>query len=343
MSLSSLRKTFRTKAAKQLRKATLLVTFSLAATGCATQDQNKPEPLYQANITAHSYNPNEMKQKLPTLWQSLILMEKLPLTGKPVYDAITNPDNQIISGIFYTDISGASVSYYINKTVNIADNVSPTIVFHEYFHAMQDIGGQNTKLGKLTQKDALVFFLMTEASAVAYELAARQEAKNHNLRFQENAFRTYSHKIMNMEAFDRGYKAAWRQHPEMESSAREAAALAAGGKEVVRILLSGKDSRWKETYAKNALENIKRNMHIFRHDQLKTGQKYEALRSEIYAQRGYVSPQINLIPDEYLGPHAATYIDQSFRAIGLHETTPPPEAQVVTPPKQAQAAPFIRS
>lgn len=331
------------KIKKLLHKGTLLAAFSLAVAGCTTTNQGTDElkPLQKANVTASTSNPDEMKKKVPTIWQDLSLMAKLPLTGKPVYDAVTNPGNRITSGLFYTDWYAPSVSHYLNRMVSIADNSGTGTAFHEYFHARQDVGEKFSQVDALTQKDALVCHLMEEAAATAYELAAQREAKNLKLRFKDSRLITSSQQIRtlesssqrltNIEAFNRGYNQAWEKNAGMDPAAREAAAIAAGGKEVVRNLLSGRDARWCEVYRAQAMESIRLNIHLFRNDALKTGEKYEARRAEMYTAMGYVSPQINLIPDEYLGPGAAASIDRCINAVGLRLITAPVSVQQTAP------------
>lgn len=117
---------------------------------------------------------------------------------------------------------------------------------------------------------------------------------------------------------------------------REAKALEAGGKAVVRHLLEGKDSAWKNAYAQMTVFNINNNLQFFKNDGRENKPGYEGRRSAIYLNEGYIGPKINFIPDEYLGPDAAQKIDECIRTMGFKFSAVP----AATPPSTSGKSPF---
>lgn len=323
---SSPGKRLKKKAANFLRKGMLITTFGAAA-GCSTVPRDyldKELATRQPDVYADTSNVVDFEKKIPSMAKDFSLMSRLPLTGRPVYDLLKNPDNQIRSAMYYTDDTSAStINYYVDNLVVVSSHASTTVTLHEYFHASQNIDKASLRTYSLTQKDAMISVLLTEAAAIAYELAARQESENHRLQFRDTNYRTYSDHEENKSAFRSAYNQAWSQHPELDTRTREAKALEAGGKAVVRRLLAGKSATWKETYQSLTVKHISKNLHAFKNDAAKITPQYTELRNEVYARTGHVSSEINFIPDEYLGPQAAEHIDSTLKTMGLREISQP--------------------
>jgi hypothetical protein len=190
-------------------------------------------------------NLQELAEKAPRLARDLAVMRQLPLTGRPVYDMVRDPANGIHSCLFPVPPKSGSTSTYQDKKARIARASGTSTSFHEYFHAWQDKQEGRNDMFTLTQKDSIAANLLKEASAVAYELASRQEAENRGLRFydtpdvvetrEQGGVRyttTYTEtspakNIENRKAFKEAYDAAFAASAGLDAQAREAKALEA--------------------------------------------------------------------------------------------------------------------
>lgn len=294
-----------------------LPTGSLTDNGFQ-DDQMAPE------ASAMTSDLNAVSKNLPQLARDLAIMQKLPLTGRPVYDAIVNPANGIKSTLFPVPPKSGSTSTYQDKHARIGRGTATSTAFHEYFHAYQDMTEQGPGMFGLTVKDAAIADFLSEASAVAYEIASRKEAEKLGLQFRATPvyqerdangnITTYtitssSTNPENLRAFDAAYNAALAQNQS------EAKALEAGGKAVVRRLLDAQDNQWRATYAQVAIININNNLHAFREDGQSAG--YTDKRVGVFQRQGQLGNTLNFIPDEFLGPQANAAIDKTFKAMGL--------------------------
>ena len=275
----------------------------------------------------------DVEQNMPQIFRDLSLMEKLPLTGKCIYDILKDPANGITTHLVPVPDGEPLNSHYYPDINNaeIARGAGTLSTFLEYFHAAQDVNDGDVDEPVLTMKDAVVAALLVEASAVAYQLAARQEAENHNVKLFDTKTIvkvapggetvTYSTKYTsdNPEtriAFYDAYIAAWKKNAGADAQSREAKSLEAGGKAVVRHLLDGKDAQWKEAYMQQTILNmIKMDAAVFLDDGRESKPGYKDRRSDFYTKQGGVLPQINFIPEEYLGADADQYIDKCFNGM----------------------------
>ncbi len=289
----------------------------------AEQDQTLPE------ATALNADLTAMAARTPELARDIATMGRLPITGAGIYNALKDPANGIQSTLFPVPKGEGSTSSYQNKQVRVARGAGTHTSFHEYFHAWQDMThGQNTMFN-LSMRDAVIANLLTESSAVAYEMASQREAQNHGIPYtgprvyteqQGNSTVTMTTKSpssdpANIAAFNKAYDAAWAANADANAQTREANALAAGGQAVVRRLLDGQDASWRFTYVQVAVGNINNNLHAFQAKETDAG--YAAKRDAVFAHEGRVSPQLNFVPAEYLGPDAAQQIEKTFNGMGF--------------------------
>ena len=294
---------------------------------------------------ASNDNLREVEQNTPQIFRDLSLMEKLPLTGKYIYGILKNPANGIMTCLVPVPEGEPLNSHYspLIKNANVARGAGSLSTFHEYFHAAQDFNDGGVDMSILTMKDAVFANLLMEASAVAYELAARQEAANHGVRLfgtkkiikviagdTLTLSTMYASDRPEIRAVFRGaYIAAWKKNASLDAQTCEAKSLEAGGKAVVRYLLEGKDAVWMAAYTQQVISNIFKDYDSFQDDgrELKPG--YRNRRGDFYSREGVVSSQINFIPDEYLGAAAEQYIDKSFSGVvfGLFNPAPQRVAQ----------------
>lgn len=283
--------------------------------------------------------------KTPRLARDLDIMRQLPLTGTGVYEMLKDPANNIESCLFPVPPKSGATSTYLNKHARIARGMGTSVVFHEYFHAQQSVNEGSKNMYTLTEQDAVVANLMKEASAVAYELAARQEAENVGLKFYEpppyvekwtegNVVHTQTWTKTSpasapatRAAFKEAYNASFEANAGMQDDAREAAALQAGGRAVVSHLLAGKNADWNATYTDLVIGNVKGR--YFRANG--TGDAYIAKRDGVFKSQGAISSQINFVPEEYLGPDAKPAIEKAFKDVGFVWTTPAAPAKTSTP------------
>jgi hypothetical protein len=244
------KKTFGQKAKSFLIKTTLTAAFMGVAGGTlycfstqedvAAQVQSSPteEDTMTPEACAMNANLPEIAQKTPQIARDLALMEKLPLTGQPVFEKLGNPAHGIKSCLFPVPEKSARMSTYSSKLARIARGSRTTATFHEYFHALQDINGDSS-IYRLTQKDAVIGILLQEAAAVAYEIAARHEAENKGLTFfepleivEQVLGETVTYSIISAStdketnaAFRTAYDTAWKQNSGADAETREAKAL----------------------------------------------------------------------------------------------------------------------
>lgn len=294
-----------------------LPTGSLTDNGFQ-DDQMAPEE------SAMNSDLDAVSKKLPQLARDLAIMKKLPLTGRPVYDMLIDPANGMKSTLFPVPLKAGSTSTYKNKHARIGRGTGTSTAFHEYFHAYQDVTEQGQGMFSLSVKDAAIANFLTEASAVAYEIASRKEAEKLGLQFRatpvyqekeaNGSITTYTitspaTNPENLRVFDAAYNAALKQNQS------EAKALEAGGKAVVRRLLDAQDDQWRATYAQVAIMNINNNLHAFREDGQSAG--YTDKRVGVFQRQGQLGNTLNFIPDEFLGANANAAIEKTFKAMGL--------------------------
>jgi hypothetical protein len=292
-------------------------------TGTLT-DNGLEENQMAPEASAMTSDLDAMSRNVPQLARDLSIMAKLPLTGRPVYDMLTDPANNMRSTLFPVPPKAGSTSTYSDRHARIGRGTGTSTAFHEYFHAYQDVTEQGRGMFDLTVRDAAIANFLTEASAVAYEIASRKEAEKLGLQFRatpvyqerqaDGSTMTYTITAPatnpeNLKVFDAAYNAALAQN------LGEAKALEAGGKAVVRRLLDAQDDQWRSTYAQVAIININNNLHAFGEDGTSAG--YAAKRAGVFQRQGKLGDALNFVPEEFLGPQADASIDKTFNAMGL--------------------------
>lgn len=286
--------------------------------------ENKP-------VTIPTSNPVEIAKNLPQLERDLDILSRLPITGKPIYDIVTNPANHISSHVVAPDDDGAAGTYSGGQ-VRVDDGARSTTAFHEYFHAAQDVHDGKVDQFVLTAEDGAFCNLLIEASAVAYELACEKEAGKLGIPLfvpqpvvttvggmTHISWRAGASSDETIRStFNDAYDDAWGDNASLDAAARERAALSAGGKAVVRYLMQGKNPQWATSYAAIVSQNINNNPHAYLIDGRENKPGYIDTRNKAFSQQGLVAEGLNFTPDEYLGTGAATYIQQTLKAIGLN-------------------------
>jgi hypothetical protein len=321
-------KSFGQKVKSIFYKTTLTLVFAGAA-GCSDYSGYKTKEVEENETTPEACVSNdnfqEIAQETPQLYLDLAIMVKLPLTGQTIFEILKDPGNGITTCRFPVSGDDKRTCTYSNQNVRLSRGSGTGSAFHEYFHAAQDVNDGNTDMFDLTMKDAAIADLLQEATAVAYVLAAQQEAANHGLEFFTNSERFHaSDKQENIDVFQDAYNAAWKKNANLDAPAREAKSLEVGGQAVVRHLMDGKDMEWKIFYADQAISNINNNIRAFRDDGREFKPGYKNTRYEAYSKLGLVSSQINFIPEEYLGANAEAAIDKCFAGMGFQVVSKTP-------------------
>lgn len=318
MGTSRQRKSLANKARRFFRRTTLAVAFTGAA-GCAGNHINTNLKAVPSSC-AQTSDFEAMTRELPAVSSALDIMARLPLTGEDIYATINDHENKILSCTYKTSEETKEVlGYYQNKRVMI-DNVTGTsVVFHEYFHAVQGTGNGLDERYALTFKDAVIACLLTEATAAAYELIAWKEAENNGLPFIQGQGQTFAESGWGRQIFDNAYYRSWNGNEGMDLETRQAKALEAGGQEIVRYLLNGEDRQWRSFYLNNIRHDIKNG---FINNDHEKDWWYEGMRYNIYMKQGYVSSKISLIPEEFLGEDADRKIGEYFKKTGLKASKP---------------------
>jgi hypothetical protein len=284
------------------------------------------EPKDKANACANTSDMEDMIKNAPQLARDLGLLGKLPLTGKAVYDSIRDPANNIKSCLFGIPKGYmATAATYSGGRVDVGRKADSSTSMHEYFHAMQDKSKSGNGMFELTMRDAAVQNLLKEASAVAFELAVQQEAKNLGLNFFDapDDGISASDNAETQKLFTDTYNQMMKVNSTMDDDLRVAKSLETAGKAVVRQLLGKADPTWAGGYAATVANNMNRNAHAFRETGTTPG--YLDKRNKSFSVEGKISAHINVIPDEYLGPDAEKHIAKALERVGL--TMDKPKAQ----------------
>lgn len=296
----------------------------------AEADENLPQ------VCADNARLDDMKGDVPQAYRDLAYLERLPLTGKPVFDAVTSRANMVRTCLLPYNEASAALGVYSDKSVRILRGTTSYTAFHEYFHALQDINGSRT--GALGPDDAVIANALSEATAVGYELMTRKEAKNRGLALFEDPH----HSVVNGVSvtsgvgtsetnaglrlvFDRAYDRAFAGGAGLAADAREAAALQAGGKAVVRALMFGDDNDWLRGYARQAAENVNRNAAIYGANDTGAA-NYPLVRRTVFEQQGRLGG-LSLMPEEFLGDDAPLYVQRCMRIMGLNVAPAPAAAR----------------
>jgi hypothetical protein len=265
-------------------------------------------------VCAKDSNKILFAQKLPQVNSDFNKMSHLPLTGRPVYQALASPVSQIRTCV--TDPrelgSGTLGLYYPSyNRLYVGNNATMATFTHENFHAGQDLHGVNLDTPQhLTLRDYIAASLLREATAEAYAFTLYQEDKRSaqpkNIGYQKNLHDIHMEKI-----FDEAYDAAWKKYADTGDKTRKAKSLEAGGKALTLALLNGKSAFWSKSYALLSKENadivFKKGVPLN-----KKIAGYDDLRSNLFWKCGFVSPEINLTPDVLLGSRA----DAKTRQLG---------------------------
>lgn len=331
-------------------------TLATSAMGCATASGNRfkndPDLQRAPDVCVSTSKPEEINKRTPEIFRDFNMMAALPLTGEPIYNVLGDSSRHINACIFYVSQDRSTTNSYAGRRIMMSSNAGTTVTFHESFHAKQDVNNGLAYAYMMTSKDAAIAMFLSEATAVAYELAARREAENNGQHFNDNhsflsAMNPFSNNVRyrsddpeNRAAFNNAYKNSWRENASMDARTREAKALEAGGKAVVLRLMEGRDQAWSRTYVALTIFNINNNRDFFTNDGRERLEDYRFLRNTVYTNHGNVSSDINFTPDVLLGNDANQYIDSFFHKIGLKETDLPlsPQITPITPSALARPA-----
>lgn len=257
-------------------------------------------------------------------------MTRLPITGAPVITRVTTPGEDIDACTSRNLPAGTLVAAYESQTRRLIvarTNVAPTTVAHEVFHAHQHINGGFTGVGSnrlLSAGDRATGLLMIEATAAAYGMMMIKEASLDDPSYARN-IRTHDYGMT--RTFNTAFDASYAAHADKPEAERRRLALQAGGQAVVRALMNGQSSEWKDLYRPEAQRYL--GLPSF------SGQRsaeYSAERDRLYARIGQVAPNVQLIPAEFFGSRGNDSIAESQRAIGLR-----------VPAQAAAAIPFASS
>lgn len=296
----------------------ILSTPMISPPGSSGTDVTDDTDTMAPGMSEDNSNIAGITQKMPQLAHDLALMASLPITGKPVYDILKDPANRIRTSLVATPLGIPASAAYSDRRLRVPRNTGTSSVFHEAFHAAQDVNeGRDDNMFSLTQKDAVIANLLTEAVAVAYELASRQEARNHGLSFKtrDSSVIGAADKQGNIDAFNKAYNKAWGQNASLSAQERETKSLEAGGQAVVRLLLAGGDRAWTQGYTQLVVGNINNNLSHFKTSG--NDPKYPAQRDKVFSKQGNVLPGLQFVPPEYLGPDAPQYIEQCYETMGF--------------------------
>jgi hypothetical protein len=321
---------------KKLLRGALCVVF-LAAAAPGVRAQEKPAPATEEDTTlpaacAATSDRAELEQKTPELARYLDVLQQLPLTGAALYARITDPAGNITSCLFPMARTDTTDSSFEGGTAHNGRGMGAGLAFHEYFHAGQYLRDADKNMSYLTAHDARIQLLLKEASAIAFDMATRREAANHGIAFPEarefvetkpdgttvTYFRTFVSTSKPAKAvFNAAYDRAWKLNAKLDPQKREAKALEAGGRAIVSRLMHGREPEWTGHYVRQTEQNIADNAKndVFLHSG--RGAAYARQRAKVFLNEGFVSPDINFVPPEYLGPAAEAQAAAALKALGF--------------------------
>lgn len=262
-------------------------------------------------------------------------MTRQPISGTPVITRVTTPTEDVDACTSRDLPDGNMVAAYESQTRRLIvarNNVAPTTVAHEVFHAHQHLTGGFTGAGSnrlLTAGDRATALLLIEATAAAYAMTVIKEAGLNDPSYARN-IRTHDYGMTRTfnTAFDQSYGAN-ADKPETE---RRRLALQAGGQAVVRALMNGQSSEWKSMYRGEAAKYLG-----FPSYSGARGTEYGVERDRQYARIGQVAPGLQLVPVEFFGASANDTISASQRAIGLRVPAAAPEQPFASSPRRPAA------
>jgi hypothetical protein len=267
-------------------------------------------------------NLEDTRATNPQVYRDLAILERLPLTGRAIFAQVTNPDAFLRSCLTPYDENSGTSGEYSNKRLNIMRGVSSETAFHELFHARQDLNDAEQLGAKMTMRDAAISNALQEATAVAYSLMAEHEAQKHGIAVAKNSDTNRvgaADKDGTRAVFNKTYKTAFAENAALAADAREAKALEAAGRAVVRALMLGDDDDWLRSYAQLVVANLNNNRGIYSRN---TGNEegYAQTRDSVFEKQGSVSADINIIPREFLGADAERQINRCFTLMGIRVT-----------------------
>lgn len=281
-------------------------------------DGNLARPQTCADIAAL----DDMRATNPQIYRDLAILERLPQTGKAMFTQVTNPDAFLRSCLTpYDENSGVS-GQYSNKRLRVMRGMGSHTTLHELFHARQDLNDSENLGAKMTMRDAAVANALTEATAVAYSLMAEREAKNLGLTLAASTDTRRSGADDNegtRNVFEQAYQRTFAELATLDAGIREAKALEAGGRAVVRTLMLGDDDQWLRHYSRLVVLNLNNNQHIYSRN---TGNEagYTQTRQRMFESQGAISATINIIPLEFTGVDAERHITRCYQLMGIRTT-----------------------
>ena len=246
-------------------------------------------------------NAEKFSGKIPQLYKNFQKMALLPLTGWDLHERLRVSDDIRVCQTNFGD-----EPVFTQKRVWLNGKSGASSEFHEYFHAGQYANGSLRTLEnpQLTTRDNVMANMLFEATALAYQLMSEQEAKNLGVHLKQptNGIDYMSDQSAVREHFQETYAAAYEDHQD------EGKALEIAGRETSRYLLQWKNEPWRDGYTYHAMEvdNAKPST-VAGGDPA-----YADLRRDLYLKAGYVSPKINLTPEEFVGPEADKHIEARF-------------------------------
>lgn len=305
------------KPAGKLRKSLCVAFAAVAGTlslGCGLHvlagyvPEGRQASRTDSEVCVKNTNTQGMQKNLPLLHKNFQVIAQLPLTGKPVYNEILKPANDIRTcRVSKGTLKAKTLGTYdsgANK-LRIGEDTSIATFSHENFHALQDIGKVFDGLwgGELTYQDSIVGRLLLEATAEAYAFTVYKEAQ----KFHPDTQVIFRQAFPDMDMdgiFEKAYDAAWEKNAGTGLKNRKQKALQAGGKAIVRALLEGKSEGWTTSYSKFSTKYEP--PYVSDADALYS--EYMASRHALYLRTGHVSQYINLTPNILLGKNAAQKI-----------------------------------
>lgn len=250
----------------------------------------------------------------PMLYRDMVALSRLPLTGKPIFDVITDPAHGITAETQPADNDNTAGSYSLRtRRLSLEMGTDAQTTFHEYFHAVQDINDGEHGFYELGLKDAVFCGLLQEACAMAYEFACLREAENRGIYLRGEKTGSEVERELD-DIFDNAYQSGWASCKNRNAVVREKEALAAGGQAIVRYLMGGALQGWTYHYRMQVGMNVNVNAHrIATSPHYLESDAYAEKRLYIFSQMGHISEGFNIVPAEYLGPTSARYVDIALK------------------------------
>lgn len=199
-------------------------------------------------------NDDDFAARMPAVNAAFNLMAQLPVTGKPVLDALHKTNVEICNDPARPTPGGTYDNNSFTYKLTPEDaHFLPTVVVHESFHHLQvQQSGMLANALKVNTPQFMYANMLAEAGASAYQLMAGAEARKIDPSLWNAAAERWPEASYT-------FKAAYEKAKDAQMT--DAQALEKGGQAVVTQMVSGMDRTFSLSYIVAMQVNGRRHIH----------------------------------------------------------------------------------